>query len=84
MKESDDELAQRLNSLHRNIENLLTDSKKASIQIGEGLFYKKNEMSQREFTAWIQSCLEFNEIAVKKYLEIFRKIEMDRWQGFNY
>jgi hypothetical protein len=82
MKENDNELVQRLNALHKEAEAFRAEQKKASIQIGEALYIKKNELPQREFTAWMKSSLEFDVATAYRYLESFRKAETKKWSGF--
>ena len=77
------ELAQMLNTLHKEAETFRAEQKRASLQIGEALYTKRLGVSQREFTAWIRSNLEFDSSMANRYLAAFQKEEIKQWQGFD-
>jgi len=78
-----DELSQKLNALHKEVEAYMAESKRAGLQIGEALYTKKLEMSSHEYGAWMRNNLEFDTTIANRYLTAFQKAEIKQWQGFD-
>jgi len=83
MNESDNELAEILNALHKEAQVYMAESKRVGLQIGEALYTKKLEMSSHEYGAWMRNNLEFDSSTANRYLTAFQKAEIKQWQGFD-